>query len=87
MKEKGIWLSPQVIVFTYHPRGFTEDQKAKHDQAYAGIDNMFTIVKKIGFDKIAFGSDIITDLEMMKRINEEFEADAKYRLMILRSFL
>ena len=72
MKEKGIWLSPQVIVYTYHPLGFTDDQKAKHDEAYAGIDNMLKTAKKIGFDKIAFGSDIITDLEMLKRINEEF---------------
>ena len=72
MKETGVWLSPQVIVYTYHPLGYTDDQKAKHDEAYAGIDNMFKAAKKIGFDKIAFGSDIITDLEMLKRINEEF---------------
>ena len=72
MKKKGIWLSPQVIVYTYHPLGYTDDQKAKHDEAYAGIDNMFRTAKKIGFDKIAFGSDIITDLGMLKRINEEF---------------
>ena len=72
MKDKGVWLSPQVIVYTYHPLGYTDDQKAKHDEAYAGIDNLFKAVKKIGFDKIAFGSDIITDLEMLKRINEEF---------------
>lgn len=72
MKKKGVWLSPQVIVYTYHPLGYTDDQKAKHDEAYAGIDNMFKTAKKIGFDKIAFGSDIITDLGMLKRINEEF---------------
>jgi imidazolonepropionase-like amidohydrolase len=78
MKEKGIWLSPQVIVYTFHPKGFTEDQKKKHDQAYAGIDNMFTIAKKIGFEKIAFGSDIITDPEMMKQINDEFKFRSKW---------
>ncbi len=78
MKEKGIWLSPQVIVFTFHPKGYTDDQKAKHDQAYAGIDNMFKIAKKIGFDKISFGSDIITDLEMMKQINDEFVHRTKW---------
>ncbi|VAW70378.1 Xaa-Pro dipeptidase [hydrothermal vent metagenome] len=78
MKKKGIWLSPQVIVYTYHPRGYTEDQKAKHDEAFAGIDNMFTIAKKIGFKKIAFGSDIITDPEMLKRINEEFVHRTKW---------
>jgi imidazolonepropionase-like amidohydrolase len=78
MKEKGIWLSPQVIVYTYHPLGYTEDQKAKHDQAFAGIDNMFKIAKKIGFKKIAFGSDIITDATMLNRINEEFVHRTKW---------
>lgn len=78
MKEKGIWLSPQVIVYTYHPRGYTDDQKAKHDQAFAGIDNMFKAAKKVGFDKIAFGSDIITDLAMLSRINEEFVHRTKW---------
>jgi imidazolonepropionase-like amidohydrolase len=78
MKEKGIWLSPQVIVYTFHPKGYTEDQKKKHDQAFAGIDNMFTIAKKIGFEKIAFGSDIITDPEMMKQINDEFKFRSKW---------
>jgi imidazolonepropionase-like amidohydrolase len=78
MKEKGIWLSPQVIVYTFHPRGYTEDQKKKHDAAFAGIDRMFTLAKKIGFDKIVFGSDIITDPEMIKRINDEFKFRAKW---------
>jgi imidazolonepropionase-like amidohydrolase len=72
MMDKDIWLSPQVIVYTYHPRGYSEDQKKKHDQAFAGIATMFTTAKKIGFKKIAFGSDIITDPEMLMRINEEF---------------
>lgn len=78
MKEKGIWLSPQVIVYTYYPNGYTEDQKAKHDQAFAGIDNMFKIAKKIGLKKIAFGSDIITDPVMLNRINEEFVHRTKW---------
>lgn len=78
MKEKDIWLSPQVIVFTFIPKGYTEDQANKHRQAYAGIDNMFTIAKKIGYDKIVFGSDIITDPEMVVRMNEEFEHRTKW---------
>ena len=78
MQEKDIWLSPQVIVYTYHPRGYTEDQKRKHDQAYNGIDQMFQTVKKIGFKKVAFGSDIISDPEMLERINEEFVHRTKW---------
>lgn len=73
MKEHGTWLSPQVIVYTYHPHGYTDDQKAKHDQAFDGIDNMFKAAKKIGFDNIVFGSDLITSLEELSQINKEFE--------------
>lgn len=72
MMENDVWLSPQVIVYTYHPLGYTDDQKAKHDQAFAGIDTMFTAAKKIGFENIAFGTDVITDLAMLRRANEEF---------------
>ncbi|MBS0251289.1 MAG: amidohydrolase family protein [Proteobacteria bacterium] len=78
MKDKRIWLSPQVIAYTFIPKGFTEDQAQKHRQAYAGIDHMFTMAKRIGFTKIAFGSDIITDPETMKRINDEFSFRAKW---------
>jgi len=78
MKEKDAWLSPQVIVYTFIPKGYTEDQANKHRQAYAGIDNMFTMCKKIGFTNIVFGSDIITDPETMRRINEEFTFRTKW---------
>ncbi|MEJ2476598.1 MAG: amidohydrolase family protein [Desulfobacterales bacterium] len=78
MKKKDVWLSPQVIVFTFIPKGYTEDQANKHRQAYAGIDNMFTLCKKIGYTKIAFGSDIITDPETLKRINDEFKFRTKW---------
>lgn len=72
MKEKGVWLSPQVIVYTFHPDGYTDDQKAKHDQAYNGIDLMFRTARHIGFENISFGSDIITSPTMIKRLPEEF---------------
>jgi len=78
MMEKDVWLSPQVIVYTFIPKGYNEDQAEKHRQAYAGIDNMFTIAKKIGFTKIAFGSDIVTDPETLERINDEFEYRTKW---------
>lgn len=78
MKKKDIWLSPQVIVFTFIPKGYTEDQANKHRQAYAGIDQMFKTAKKIGFTKISFGSDIITDPETLARINQEFVHRTKW---------
>jgi imidazolonepropionase-like amidohydrolase len=73
MEEHDVWLSPQVLVYTYHPAGYTDDQKAKHDLAYSGIDAMFKAAKKTGFKNIAFGTDVITDPEKLKLINNEFE--------------
>lgn len=78
MMKNDIWLSPQVIVYTYIPKGYTEDQAAKHRQAYDGIDNMFKMAKRLGFKKISFGTDIITDPEMIERMNEEFVFRTKW---------
>ncbi|WP_284204025.1 metal-dependent hydrolase family protein [Psychromonas marina] len=78
MKEKDIWLSPQVSVYTFIPKGYTEDQAKKHRAAYAGLDNLFSTAKKIGYKKIAFGSDIITDPAAIERINEEFVHRTKW---------
>jgi len=78
MMDKGVWLSPQVIAFRDIPKGYTEDQANKHRQAQAGIDNMFTLCKKIGFTNVAFGSDIFTDPEELKRINDEFVLRTKW---------
>jgi hypothetical protein len=60
MKDNDVWLSPQVTVYTFIPPGYTEGQAAKHRQAFAGIDQMFTAAKEIGFENIVFGSDIIS---------------------------
>ena len=78
MKEKGIKLCSQVIVYTGIPKGYTEDQAAKHRAAYDGIDNMFKIAKKIGYQDIGFGFDIITDPDMVKRQNDEFVLRTKW---------
>ena len=78
MKDNDMWLSPQVIVYTYHPNGFTDDQKQKHDQAFDGIDNMFKAAKKVGFENIVFGSDIITSLDELSQVNKEFELRTKW---------
>ncbi len=78
MKEEGVWLSPQVIVFATEPIGLNAEQKRKHAEAFAGIDNMFKLAKKIGFDKIAFGSDVITDPNLIARMNEEFMFRTKW---------
>ena len=73
MKEHDVWLSPQVLVFQSELSGLTEDQMKKQTQANAGINNMFTLAKKIGYDKIVFGSDIITNPKLLEQINDEFK--------------
>ena len=72
MMEHDAWLSPQVIVYTFHPAGYNDEQKARHDEAYDGIDQMFTLAKELGFENIVFGTDVITSPSMIKRANEEF---------------
>jgi imidazolonepropionase-like amidohydrolase len=78
MKEKNIWLSPQVLPFTFHQPQFTEDQLRKLEIVYNGIDNMFTTAKKIGFDKIGYGTDIIFGPELLKIMNTEFTLLTKW---------
>lgn len=76
--DNDVWLSPQVSVYTFIPPGYTEGQAAKHRQAYAGIDQMFTIAKEIGFDKLVFGSDIISSPDAIDTINGEFTFRAQW---------
>lgn len=78
MKDKNVWLCPQVIVYTGIPKGYTEDQANKHRQAFDGIDKAFKAAKKIGYEKIGFGTDIITDPAMIARMNEEFTLRTKW---------
>ena len=78
MMEHDVWLSPQVIVYTFHPVGYNDEQKARHDEAYDGIDKMFTMAKEMGYDKIVFGTDVITSPSMLARANEEFVLRTKW---------
>ena len=78
MKEADAWLSPQVIVYTFHPSGYNDEQKARHDEAFDGIDQMFTMAKKLGFENIVFGTDVITSPAMIARANEEFTLRTKW---------
>ncbi len=72
MKRKGIWLSPQVMVFKNEIKGLNEEQKKKYDAVTEGTETLFAMVKKIGYEKLAFGTDIVTDPKTLLRMNEEF---------------
>ena len=72
MQENDIWLSPQVLIFENEIVGLNADQRRKQQQALEGIDNMMKAVNKIGFEKIVFGADIVTNMGLLERIGEEF---------------
>jgi imidazolonepropionase-like amidohydrolase len=72
MKDNDIWLSPQVLIFENEIIGLSPDQQRKQQQALDGIDTMMNAVNKIGFEKIVFGADIVTNMGLLERINEEF---------------
>lgn len=72
MKEKGIWLSPQIMVFKNEILGLDEEQKKKYEEVAKGTENLFAMAKKIGYAKLAFGTDIVTDPKILLRMNEEF---------------
>jgi len=78
MKSKNVWWCPQVITYTAIPKGYTEDQAKKHRQAHAGIDDAFKAARKIGYENIGFGTDIITDPALIARMNDEFTLRAKW---------
>jgi len=78
MKENDIWLSPQVLIFENEIIGLNADQQRKQQQALDGIDNMMKAVNKIGFEKIVFGADIVTNMGLLERINEEFMLRSKW---------
>lgn len=72
MQENDIWLSPQVLIFENEIVGLNADQQRKQQQALEGIDDMMKAVNKIGFEKIVFGADIVTNMGLLERIGEEF---------------
>jgi imidazolonepropionase-like amidohydrolase len=78
MKDKDVWLSPQVSVYTYIPAGYSKGQAEKHRQAFAGIDQMFKTAKEIGFENIVFGSDIISSPKEIETILGEFTKRSKW---------
>jgi imidazolonepropionase-like amidohydrolase len=71
MKEKGAWLSPQVLVFQSEIRGLTPDQQAKQRQAFEGIDQLMAMAREVGFENIVFGADVVTNLDTLARIGDE----------------
>lgn len=78
MQTKGIWLSPQIMVFKNEIKGLNEEQKKKYEVVTQGTERLFAMAKKMGFEKLAFGTDIVTDPKTLQRMNEEFVHRTKW---------
>jgi len=78
MQTKGIWLSPQIMVFKNEIKGLDEEQKKKYEEVAQGTERLFAMAKKMGFEKLAFGTDIVTDPKTLQRMNEEFVHRTKW---------
>ena len=78
MQSKDVWLSPQVIVFSEYPASLNPAQKLKMDIVSNGLDNLFTAAKEVGFENIAFGTDIVMDPKLLSGMNREFTHRLKW---------
>ncbi len=76
--KKDAWLSVQTLVFVNTPAGMDAGQIARFQEALKGLDHMFALLKKKGYKKIAFGTDVIGDPVLMARENEEFTIRTKW---------
>ncbi len=71
MKKKGVWLSPQVMIFEQKINGFNADQLAKQQQAMDGLNQLMTNAADLDYRNIVFGEDMVTSLEGLNMINQE----------------
>jgi imidazolonepropionase-like amidohydrolase len=78
IEEKGAWLSVQAMVFVNTPTSVSEEVKERFAEALTGIDQMFKLINERGFKRVAFGTDVIADPDLMARQNEEFTLRARW---------
>jgi len=78
MQQRDIWFSPQIMLFKNEPKGLDEEQKKKFEVVAQGTEQVFALAKKIGYSKLAFGTDIVTDPKTLLRMNEEFVYRTKW---------
>ncbi len=76
--KHGAWLSVQTLVFVNTPAGMDAGQIARFQEALQGLDTTFALLMKKKYNKIAFGTDVIGDPNLMARQNEEFTIRTKW---------
>ncbi|TAJ11910.1 amidohydrolase family protein [Marinilabiliaceae bacterium JC017] len=76
--ENDCYISAQTGVYLAEaPSSFTSAQKARQQQAADGLDNLLSLCKKHNA-KVAFGSDLLMDMEVKKTLCEEFTNRTKW---------
>ncbi|MFC1997774.1 amidohydrolase family protein [Chloroflexota bacterium] len=80
--EKGVWWSPQTVVYLHPPTGWNEVQKAKLKIVVEGLEKTLALFKKYNA-KVLFGTDCFGNMEVQ---HLEFKYRAKFfsSLEILR---
>lgn len=90
MTEKGLkaimdkdgWISPYFTILSLPWEMIVayvgEENEHKSRQVYDGAINQIKLLKASGYDKIAFGADVIGPLHVQQKANNEFVVRAKY---------
>jgi imidazolonepropionase-like amidohydrolase len=71
MAKKGVWLSPQVVVYLTFTPDLGAARLEKGKMVEEGLDNMFKVAKKYGV-KISFGTDVVVNPKACAEQNSEF---------------
>jgi len=77
MAEKGVWLSPQVVVFLTFSPDLGPVRLAKGRMVEAGLDQMFKLAKQYNV-KIAFGTDVVVNPKACADQSREFVERTKW---------
>ncbi len=77
MAEKHAFLSTQVFTFTTEPPGLNDVQRKRIVQARDGTDLMMRLARMYKV-KVAFGTDLISDLKFQDQENREFTVRFKW---------
>jgi imidazolonepropionase-like amidohydrolase len=77
LAEKHAFLSTQVFTFTTEPPGLNDVQRKRIVQARDGTDLMMRLARMYKV-KVAFGTDLISDLKFQDQENREFTARLKW---------
>jgi imidazolonepropionase-like amidohydrolase len=77
LAEKGVFLSPQVMIYQQPFAGLDEAREAKRRQVVEGMDVMFRLAKTHKV-KVCFGTDVVFSRDLFSRQAKELTAREKW---------